>query len=248
MKFFYARFYGSLNDFLGVKKNLSGNSSIIQKPLLVNQTVKDFAESLQVPHTEISMILANSNAVDFDYIIDEDDFLSYYPSFSTLDISQVTKLNLHYPLEMKFILDVHLGKLAKYLRLFGFDTKYNNDNLDFELIEISLKESRILLTRDLGILKNSKLKYGYFLRSNEPIEQIKEIVDVFRLKPYMQPFTRCLECNGEIKATEKELILSKLEPKTIEFYNEFFKCNQCHKIYWKGSHWKKMESFIKIFE
>ncbi|ROL61017.1 twitching motility protein PilT, partial [Bacteroidetes/Chlorobi group bacterium ChocPot_Mid] len=116
MKYFFARFYDSLKDFPGVQRRLPGYGAIMQLPLLVNQTVKDLAESLGVPHSEIAMILVNSKEVDFDYIIKDKDFVSFFPDFKTFDISGVTKINIEKPKEFKFILDVHLGKLAKYLR------------------------------------------------------------------------------------------------------------------------------------
>lgn len=245
MRYFFARFYGSLQDFPGVQRRLPGGAVIMQLPLLVNQTVKDLAESFGVPHSEIAMILVNSEAVDFDCIVHNGDFVSYYPEFKALDISGVTKVNFYKPKVMKFILDVHLGKLAKYLRLLGFDAKYSNNFSDIELIDISLAESRILLTRDLGLLKHSNIVNGYWLRSSYSVKQIKEVVDKFDLKSCFKFFSRCLECNGEIELTAKEGIESELEARTRQFFDEFYRCRGCGKIYWKGSHWEKMKSFVE---
>jgi uncharacterized protein with PIN domain len=246
MKYFFARFYDSLKDFPGVQRRLPGYGAIMQLPLLVNQTVKDLAESLGVPHSEIAMILVNSKEVDFDYIIKDKDFVSFFPDFKTFDISGVTKINIEKPKEFKFILDVHLGKLAKYLRLLGFDAKYGNNFSDIELADISLLESRILLTRDLGLLKYSNIIWGYWLRNSSSVEQIKEVVSKFDLKLNFKPFSRCLECNGEIELTEKANIMPQLKAKTKKYFNEFYKCKSCGKIYWKGSHWEKMASFIDL--
>lgn len=244
MKYFFARFYDSLKDFPGVQRRLPGYGAIMQLPLLVNQSVKDLAESFGVAHSEIAMVLVNSKEVDFNYIIKDKDFVSFFPEFKNFDISGVSKTYVEKPKECKFILDVHLGKLAKYLRLVGFDAKYSNNFSDIELVDISLHESRVLLTRDLGLLKYSNIIWGYWLRNSNSVAQVREVVNKFDLKLKFKPFSRCLECNGEIELIEKEDILPMLETKTKEYFNEFYRCRVCSKIYWKGSHWKKMESFI----
>lgn len=226
----------------------SFDTPVINREFSVNQSVKDLIESQGVPHTEVDLILVYGVSVGFTYIVKDEDYISVYPEFNTIDISPLVKLKPELPEQIKFILDVHLGKLAKYLRLFGFDSIYENNQKDKELIEASVNGKRILLTRDVGLLKNGKLIYGYWLRNTDPIKQIAEITVGFKLQSKFKPFSRCLSCNGEIKSIRKEEIISKLEPKTNQYYNEFFICTNCGKIYWKGSHWKKMEQFIILLE
>lgn len=144
-----------------------------------------------------------------------------------------------------FVLDVHLGKLARLLRMLGFDTRYRNDYSDPEIINISLREKRFILTRDRGILENRAATRGYFVEAIDPETQLQEVLRRFGLRPHIRPFHRCMVCNGIIAPVEKQAILAQLEPKTIRYYEDFYRCRSCGKIYWKGSHYEKMEIFLR---
>jgi len=191
-KIAFFRFYEELNDFLPRNKRKIS----FEQHFEGNPGIKDVIEALGVPHAEVDMILVNGQSVDFEYQLQDGDRVAVYPVFEALDISAVSKVRQAPLREPKFILDVHLGKLAKRLRLLGFDTLYRNDLEDNEVVEISLKEKRIILTRDIGLLKNKKVTHGYWLRSQQPKRQLREIVSRFDLKNLIRPFTRCLECNG----------------------------------------------------
>lgn len=237
----YFRFYAELNDFLPPeKKQTEFTYHFTGKP-----AVKDAIEALGVPHTEVDLILINGKSVGFEYHIRHKDHISVYPVFELLDIGEVNHLREKPLRDTKFILDVHLGKLARLLRMLGFDTLYRNDYEDSEIIETAVRENRIILTRDIGILKNSAVTHGYWLRSTESEEQIIEVLDHFDLYSQIQPFHRCLTCNGLIGRVDKDDIRDELPPKIAEFFNEFYQCQECEKIYWKGSHYQKMESKIK---
>lgn len=153
------------------------------------RTIKDIIESLGVPHTEVDLILANQKPVQFDYHPEKDDFISVYPVFEAIDISSINLLRPRPLRETKFVLDVHLGTLARYLRLLGFDTYYRNNLKDEEIIDLSITEQRIILTRDLFILKNGKVTHGYFVRETNPRKQIAEIVRRFDLEDQFKSFT-----------------------------------------------------------
>jgi uncharacterized protein with PIN domain len=148
--------------------------------------------------------------------------------------------------DIKFIADVHLGRLAKYLRLCGFDTLYDASLDDREIIELSLADHRIILTRDKELLKNKKVNNGQRIISQKPVEQFAEVMKSFDLKDNIAPFTRCLECNGTFDDIPKEEILSNLLPRTRDYYTDFKKCTGCGKIYWEGSHYERMKKFILI--
>ena len=210
-----------------------------------NPSVKDAIEAIGVPHTEIDLILVNTKSVTFSYHIQNKDMISVYPVFESLDISNATHLREKSLRRPKFILDVHLGKLAKYLRIFGFDTLYENDYDDFEIISISKAEKRAILTRDVRILKNKAVTHGYWIRSNSPVEQLTEVILRFDLFSNIKPFYRCLTCNGLIRKTSKESVMNKLQPKTRLYYEEFYRCSSCEKVYWKGSHYHKMMNFVE---
>ena len=145
---------------------------------------------------------------------------------------------------IRFILDVHLGKLARWLRLLGFDTLYRNDYDDPEIVEIAAAEGRTILTRDGGIIKRRAATRGYLVQSTDPQGQLREILNYYQLREQIQPFHRCLVCNGLLEMVDKATILDQLEPKTIRYYDTFFQCAECGKIYWRGTHYERMQSFL----
>ena len=239
----HIRFYEELNDFIPKRHR---KKTIIHS-LITKTSIKDMIESFGVPHTEVDLILINGQSVDFGHIPGTGDRISVYPVFESLDISNITRLRPKPLREARFIVDVHLGKLARYLRMYGFDTLYRNDFSDPGIIQIALEEKRIILTRDLGILKNKSVTHGYFVRSQKPKTQIKEVIRRFHLANNIKPLSRCIECNGNIAPVKKEEINHLLLPKTQEYFDTFFQCKECLKIYWEGSHYKKiMEKFINF--
>ena len=237
----YFRFYSELKDFLSA----SNQQIPVQVELAGHETVKHLVEMLGVPHTEIDLLLVNGKSVDFDYQIQVGEFISVYPMFESLDIQSVSKVRQK-PLRIpRFVVDIHLGKLAGYLRLLGFDTLYENDFQDNELAEISSAEVRILLTSDRGLLKRKVVTRGYLVREDDPKEQIHEIVRRFDLAQLAVPFSRCSPCNGILSTVSKRTIEKDLEPLTKEHYHHFKQCPDCHQIYWKGSHFCELEKFIR---
>ncbi len=235
------RFYEELNDFLPIDKR----KTLFSYDFEGNPSVKDAIEAVGVPHTEIDLILVNGKSVTFSYHIQDRDMISVYPVFESLDISNATHLREKPLRRPKFILDVHLGKLAKNLRIFGFDTLYENDYDNFEIISISKAEKRAILTRDVKILKNKTVTHGYWIRSSSPAEQLTEVILRFDLFSNIKPFYRCLTCNGLIRKTSKESVINRLQPKTRLYYEEFYRCSSCEKVYWKGSHYHKMMNFVE---
>ncbi|MEW6194490.1 MAG: Mut7-C RNAse domain-containing protein [Bacteroidota bacterium] len=241
MKTARIRFYEELNDFLPSQKrkrryeiNFTGTPSI-----------KDVIESQGVPHTEVDLILVHGKSVRFDYKLKSEDDVSVYPLFESFDISSLQRLRAKPLRKSKFVLDVHLGTLAKYMRMFGFDTKYQNDFSDEKIIEIFLHEKRTVLTRDVGILKRKEVTHGYFVRNIKPIKQIEEIIKRFDLQKEIKGFSRCIRCNTKIVPIEKEKIIDKIPPKVKSIHSRFFYCKVCKKVYWKGSHYDKMKVLIE---
>ena len=235
-KYITIRFYEELNDFLPRNKQKKPYNI----PFFGSPTVKDIIEAQGVPHTEIDLILVNSNSVDFEYHIEAKDLVSVYPEFELLDISPLIKLRPKPLRIIRFIADAHLGKLARYLRMLGYDTVYSNDLEDAEIIKTSLSEKRIILTRDLGILKNGKVQRGYFVRNQNPLQQCREIMHKFSLEHRISPFSRCMECNGIFKKIDKEQIKEDIPDNAHQYFTEFYQCVNCHNLYWKGSHYEEM--------
>ena len=235
------RFYEELNDFLpAARRKIQFSYSFRGNP-----SVKDAIEAIGVPHVEVDMILANGESTDFSYKIKDGDTFSVYPVFESLNIVPVTHLKGR-PLRItRFICDVHLGKLARYLRLFGFDTYFRGDLDDNEIIDISILEKRIILTRDTGLLKNKKVTHGYRIRSVDAPDQLKEICIRLDLKRSINPFTLCMECNGKLEDVSKSEIRDRLLPLTKRYYRKFKRCSNCDRVYWNGSHYKRMNNLIK---
>ena len=234
------RFYEELNDFMPPHRQKVAFRHCFNG----RNSVKDMIESLGVPHTEIDLILVNSESVDFSYIVRDGDRVSVYPVFECFDISPLVRLRPR-PLRVsRFILDVHLGRLARYLRLFGFDTYYRNDYDDAEIAEIASRERRILLTRDLGLLKRSQVTHGYFVRATNPHQQLAEVLDRMDLRRSLRPFKRCMRCNALLAPVAKEAIVERLEPDTRRYFDQFWMCAGCEQIYWKGSHYLRMRRLV----
>jgi uncharacterized protein with PIN domain len=230
------RFYAELNDFL----RDAWKKKRFRLELNRRTSVKDLIESLGVPHTEVEVILANGTSVDFSYIVRDRDDLSIYPMFESVDVSPILKLRDEPLRETKFVLDCHLGRLARYLRQFGFDTLYRNDYNDDDLAEISSTQHRILLTRDRNLLKRSIITHAYFIRDHDPRKQLDEVIRRFDLKNRIIPFGRCTRCNGIVQQVDKAKIVDRLEPKTRKYFDTFWQCTSCGQIYWEGSHVKHM--------
>ncbi len=184
----------------------------------------------------------NEKSVDFDYHVQSGDQISIYPVFNCINISN--KATLRDQPTPKFIVDVNLGKLAKHLRMCGFDAIYCNSYNDQDIAQLANIENRIVLTRDRRLLKQKIITHGYWLRSTNPNEQIDEVLRRFNLVSTIQPFHRCMECNGLIMPIEKHKVVDQLEPKTIQYFNEFYHCLKCKRIYWKGSHYEQMSRFL----
>ncbi|MCW5882693.1 MAG: Mut7-C ubiquitin/RNAse domain-containing protein [Anaerolineae bacterium] len=233
------RFYAELNDFLPLQRGRDVAYRFARRA-----SVKDAIEALGVPHTEVDLILVNGVSVDFGYRIQPGDRISVYPTFESIDITPLVRLRPHPLREPRFVLDVHLGKLATYLRLLGFDCLYTNDAHDGDLARISSQESRILLTRDRGLLKRGVVSHGYFVRAIEPLAQTIEVARRFDLFDRVQPFHRCVRCNGLVTPVPKATVLDQLLPKTRLYFDEFHRCETCGRVYWRGSHYERMQRIV----
>lgn len=228
----YFRFYEELNDHLPLKwKKKSFIFEFRGTP-----SVRNAIHAIGVPHIEVDIILVDGESVGFDHQLKGGEHVSVYPVFESFDVTPLVRLRPEPLRQSRFIVDVNLGKLAYKLRLLGFDTLFRNDLEDDEIITISLAEDRIILTRDRGILKQNVVTHGYWLRNDDPKKQLAEIIDRLQLQDQLKPFTRCSVCNGRLHQISKELLNDRLSADTLHYYNEFWECLGCKKIYWQGSH------------
>ena len=237
----YIRFYEELNDLLPDEKK----KIRFEHHYLDRTSVKDLIESLGIPHTEIDLILVNGKSVGFDYIINDEDDISVYPVFESFDIKDVQHLRAEPLREPRFIADVHLGRLIRYLRMLGQDVYYKSNLNKEEVVKLSLDEKRTILTMDKNLLKRNEITHGYLVRNSDTEKQVIEIVKRFQLKNQLKEFTRCLGCNSLLRRVEKGEIEFRLPQKVKENQNEFYICKNCDKIYWKGTHFDRMKSLIQ---
>jgi uncharacterized protein with PIN domain len=231
------RFYQELNDFLPPEKR----KVPFEVEAADDSTAKSVIEDLGVPHTEVDLILANGTSVDFSYRPADGDSLSVYPVFESLDISEVTRLRPEPLRILRFVCDVHLGKLSSFLRLLGFDTAYGNAFDDEQLLAISRAEGRILFTRDRGLLKRRELTHGYCVRSTKPREQLAEVVSRFSLHGRVKPFSRCIACNTPLRRIGKNAAMGRIPALVSELYDDYAECPSCLRVFWRGTHWERMK-------
>lgn len=236
----YFRFYAELNDFLpSAQRRQTVSYSFHGSP-----SVKDAIEALGVPHVEVDLVLVNGRSVDFTYHLRSDDRVAVYPVFESLDITPLVRLRERPLRRTAFIADTHLGKLARLLRLLGFDTAHSNDYEDKKIAAIAVDEGRIILTRDREILKRSVVTHGYWIRSTQPLVQAREVVRRFDLVAQVQPFRRCMACNGLLAPVDKQDVLDRIPPKVAAWREEYFICQDCDKLYWRGTHYPKLQDTI----
>jgi len=202
--------------------------------------VRDLIQAIGVPHSAVDLVLVDGRSVDFSARLHGGERVAVYPAFERLDITPLVRLRPRPLREPRFALDVHLGKLARGLRLLGFDTVYRRDWDDAVLIDHALTERRIILTRDVGLLKQARVTHGHWVRSDDPETQLQEVVGTFDLGGQARPFSRCLECNGPIRPVAKAVVADRLEPAIRRRFEHFWQCGECGRVYWRGSHYQRL--------
>lgn len=233
------KFHGGLPFFLGTKTR----PETVERALREKTSVKDVIESCGVPHPEVDLILVDGQSVDFHHPLRTDADVDVYPV--GLLPTCFTKNRLQVSNLAEFVADCHLGKLARDLRLLGFDVAYDHDADDRQLLAIMRESNRALLTRDRRLLMHAIVRHGYYLRSQNPINQTIEVLRRFDLFSAIAPFTRCLRCNAPLEEVKKNEVIQRLEPLTKIYYEEFRRCIGCGQIYWAGSHFSKLQERLK---
>ena len=234
------RAYAELNDFLAPE----ARGLTLRRPFRTHQTVKDVLEAMGIPHTEVDLILVNGDARDFGHRPASGDRIAAYPVFEAFDIGPTTRLRPVPLRNPRFVVDVNLGRLARLLRLLGFDVWWSADAADQTLVEVSLAEQRILLTRDRPLLKRRALTHGLFVRSQDPEEQTLEVMRRLHLRQRLAPFSRCVRCNGPLAVVAKDEVIDQLQPLTRKYYNDFSRCTGCGQVYWPGSHHQRLVRLV----
>ncbi|MPZ74134.1 MAG: twitching motility protein PilT [Nitriliruptorales bacterium] len=233
------RFYGDLAEVAWD----ADRDGLARVPVDRPRSVKDAIESCGVPHTEVDLVLVNGTSVDFGHAVTAGDRVAVYPLFVNLDVPSMVRPD---PLdEERFVLDVHLGRLAGRLRLLGFDASYRNDADDADLAAESVHDRRWLLTRDRGLLMRASVVHGYLIRSDDPPLQVAEVMRRFELYGKVEPLTRCANCNGLLAPVPKARIDHLLQPGTRRDHDVFVQCGSCGQLYWEGSHSGELQAFVR---
>ena len=233
------RFYARLNDFLRVPYRGRRFTHVVA----ARCSVKDAVEALGVPHPEVDIILINGVAEEFSYRLRDGDDVSIYPAFRTIDVNGVRRVGTDVCGEVRFAVDQHLGKLASLLRLAGFDAAVFQD--DEEIADVAAREGRVVLTRDVGLLKRRVVRHGCWVRHSDPERQFTEVLQRFDVVERMAPFTRCLRCNTRVVAVDAATVGEHVPPRTRATFREFRQCPGCGRIYWRGSHYERLSRLIE---
>lgn len=237
----HVHFHGDLPGLLPLKKRAPD----VTVPWVGKRSVKDLVQSLQIPHTETGKINVNGIPRDDWYILSDGDNVEVFP---------VVISDWHPEEPPRFLCDVHLWKLARRLRLLGFDTAFDPRWDDAKLAELSQKEKRFLLTRDRGLLKRNLVEQGLLVRNTDPEEQVKEILSRLGIVQSVNPFTLCLMCNGLLEPADitSDFFQEKLKPRIpaliLGNFREFHYCTQCEKVFWEGSHFSKLQALIENYK
>jgi uncharacterized protein with PIN domain len=234
------RFYGELNDFLPHARR--GHD--ITTPCARMATTKHMIEALGVPHTEVELVLVNGEGAGLDLLVEEGDRVAVYPHFTRFDVTRLAPAPMLPAGRIRFAADAHLGGLARLLRMAGFDTIYDNSLRDDQIEALAVDEERVVLTRDRDLLKRRTIAYGCYVRALKPEEQLREVFGRLGIADRARPFTRCLHDNAPLRAVAKEAVIARLPPMVAASQDEFSTCGLCGRVYWKGSHWQRMNAVL----
>ncbi len=233
-------FHGELKKLL----KSTNQYGVVRYNLRRRASLKDILESLNVPHTEIGLIIHQEKEVDFSYIPREAQTIHIYPMTGAVIRSLPNLLWPERWLFDRFMVDINALKLARNMRMAGIDTAIVPEMSVVDTGIIAANENRVVLTRNRQLLKCAEIIYGQLLSSENHIEQLREVNSRFALKNLLKPFSRCLNCNGQLQSVAKSTIEHLLEPLTKKFYTDFKRCEYCRDIYWRGSHVHHMEAML----
>lgn len=230
------RFHDDLPFFLRPR----AATAAVTRSIAERTSLKDVIEACGVPHPEVDLVLVSGKPRDFAFVVETAAEIDVYGTSSRFTIFPEYRLQV--TSTDRFIADVHLGKLAANLRLLGFDVAYCRHASDDYLLHRAIEENRALLTRDRRLLMYRVVRQAYYPRSDHALTQTIEVVRRFNLQTQLKPFIRCPHCNDLLELAKKADILDQLEPLTKVFYSDFRQCRGCGHIYWRGSHFDKLQA------
>jgi uncharacterized protein with PIN domain len=216
------------------------------------RSVKDLLESYGIPHTEIGCIKVGEQDVGFSYHVADGDYVEVYgvAAFRKSDGPRSLQPAVHDA--PRFVCDVHVEKLARRLRLLGFDVLFNNDRAGDAVAALAESESRILLTRDRRLLMRNTVTLGMHVWNDDPDEQVLEVLGKLAAFDWPEPFGRCTVCNGQLRSIEPDTpayaeAIAEAPPRVRAWRTEFDRCTRCKKLYWKGTHFEKLRAMVNRY-
>ncbi len=234
------RFYAELNDFLPAMRRQRDCELQFEAPAPVRHLV----ECCGVPHTEIELVLRDGESLDLETPVADGDRLALYPMFEAFDVRPALRLRPRPLRRLRFVADAHLGRLARQLRMLGFDTLWANDPGDARLAELSAVEHRILLSCDRRLLMRRTVSHGCFIRPGPTGEQLAYLVERLQLCAELRPFSRCMRCNATVSPVSLAAVRAAVPRGVLQSTDRFWRCDGCGRLYWQGSHWQAMRARI----
>jgi hypothetical protein len=235
------RFYEELNDFLPPASRKRDIEVAIDRA----RSVKDAIEAVGVPHPEVDLVIVDGVSVDFAHLLRGGERVAVYPMFERLDIAPLQRLRPRPLRDPRFIADAHLGKLARHLRMAGFDVLHDTSAADEAIVRAAHGSRRTILTRDKGLLRRREVERAYFVRADAADTQLVEVIGALQLEDAMRPFTRCRECNALLEDLPTDQLPDAVPPAIRTLYDAFKRCPRCERVYWPGSHYARMQALIE---
>jgi len=239
------RFYQELGEFLPRARR----GRTFAADCARRSTTKHMIEALGVPHTEVDMVLVNGEESGFDRMLEDGDHVAVYSRFALLELGRhggpgLERLHERPRERMRFVADSHLGGLARLLRMAGYDTLYDNHYHDDDVEDLAARDDRIVLTRDRELLKRRSIAHGCYIHALDPPRQLGELFERLDLDQGAHPFSLCLHCNLPLRAVDKATVLDRLPPSVRALHDSFTTCDNCLRVYWKGSHYQRMAALL----
>jgi uncharacterized protein with PIN domain len=241
------RIFCELRGDLATLAGASGQV-VITREFSEPTSIKDALEGLGIPHTEVDLLLRDGQPLDFGFLVFGDERIEVHPvpdSPAAPPIWPDARLQPRPLFCDRFACDQHLGKLARWLRLLGYDTLYSADWCEPDLARIATSEDRAVLTCSRALLKRKCITRGRLIRSRQPESQAIEVVRRFHLFTQTELFGRCTVCNGELMAVDKATVLNRIPSRTRQWLDEYYLCRGCDRLYWEGSHVKDLHRRVQ---
>lgn len=233
--------HGDLRDLVRRR----ARDGVVEVAVPAPRSVKDAVESVGVPHTEVGAVVVDGTDVDWQAQLAGGETIGVHPVGEVPPGTGAGVGPPSPPRPLRFVADVHLGTLARRLRVLGIDTAWRNDAADDDLVACMLAEDRVLLTRDRTLLMRRVVVHGALVRHDDPDEQLTEVAGRFPLTEQAAPGTRCARCNGVVDRVPRDEVVAELEPGTrAADYDSFGRCRDCGRVYWSGAHADAIEAII----